>query len=385
MSRIKIIRIITRMNVGGPSKHVINLTKGLEHYGFETHLISGQPSKDEGDMFEQAANKNIPVTIIRSMNRAISPLNDLISLIKIIKEIKKFSPDIIHTHTSKAGFLGRIAAMVCGVKQIYHTYHGHVFKGYFSKINTALVIAIERILSSFTTNLITLTPNQANEINRLIRPRNSHKIVTIPLGLDLNKNLTTPRNLNKWRTSMGFSQNDFVIGIIGRLVPIKNHELIIESMNQLCKTNPFIHLAIVGDGELTNKLRLKVKELNLENNIHFCGINKNVEEIYSDLDLLVLCSKNEGTPVVIIEALASGCPVASTKVGGVEEVLDFGRLGRLLSLEPDSFTQELTKAIKDIKENKFKEYPSLETRKYICNKFSVDKLNENIAKLYRRK
>ena len=184
---------------------------------------------------------------------------------------------------------------------------------------------------------------------------------------------------------MGFSQNDFVIGIIGRLVPIKNHELIIESMNQLCKTNPFIHLAIVGDGELTNKLRLKVKELNLENNIHFCGINKNVEEIYSDLDLLVLCSKNEGTPVVIIEALASGCPVASTKVGGVEEVLDFGRLGRLLSLEPDSFTQELTKAIKDIKENKFKEYPSLETRKYICNKFSVDKLNENIAKLYRRK
>ncbi|MBR4329999.1 MAG: glycosyltransferase, partial [Candidatus Riflebacteria bacterium] len=164
---------------------------------------------------------------------------------------------------------------------------------------------------------------------------------------------------------------------------IKNHFLIINSMSKLCTTFPNLHLAIIGDGELRTELESLIKKLNLTNKIHFFGIIKDLEDIYSDLDLLILCSKNEGTPVVLIEALASGCPVASTNVGGVSEVLENGKLGRLLSSEPDIFTQGLYKAISDLLKNRFAEYPTDEIRKKISDYYSVNNLVSNIKKLYK--
>ena len=373
------------MNVGGPSKHVVNLAKSLEEYGFETLLISGQPEEKEGNMFELADQKGIKLKTVRFMGRSISPIKDLISLILLIKEIKSFSPDIVHTHTTKAGILGRLAALICNVPSIYHTYHGHVFKGYFSKFTSTLIVAIERFFSSFTRNIIALTPNLKNELNLILRPKSPEKIKTIPLGLDLKTNLSTPRQINSWRTSMGLSKKNFLLGIIGRLVPVKNHLLLINSIPKLVKEFPNIHLMIIGDGELRNNLEKQTQKLNLEKHIHFCGNIRNLEKVYSDLDLLVLCSKNEGTPVVLIEALASGCPVASTNVGGIEELLENGKLGRLLSSDPKLFCDNLSNAILDIKEKNFKETPTKETRNYICEKYSVEKLAENIAKLYRGK
>lgn len=379
---MKILRIISRMNVGGPSKHVANLSEGLNKYNCETLLISGQPSLAEGDMFQLAHSKQISLKTIKYMKRPVSPLYDLISFIKIIIEIKRFSPDIVHTHTAKAGILGRAAALICGVPQIYHTYHGHVFKGYFSKFISRLILAIERFFSAFTTKLIVLTPNLATELKGLLRIKNSDKIEVIPLGLDLNKNLSTPRKLNTWRKSLGFSQNDFVIAIVARLVPVKNHNLLISSMEHLCKKFPELHLAIIGNGEKETELKQQVKALGLTNKIHFCGITNNMEIAYSDIDLLVLCSKNEGTPVVLIEALASGCPVAAIEVGGVKEVLKDGLYGRLLPSKPEEFTQALGKAINDIKEGKFQEYPTAETRQEVSKAYSVDNLVRNIYKLY---
>lgn len=370
------------MSVGGPAKHVINLTKGLNKEGFETELISGQPNENEDNLFELASVNNIPVKILKSMNRAISPLKDLFSLISIIKEIKRFDPDIVHTHTSKAGILGRLAAYICKVPAIYHTYHGHIFTGYVSKLASSIIIAIERIFAVFSTNLISLSPKLTNEIKLILRPRQPEKLVTIPLGLELKSNLQTPRRKKIWRTKAGFTDQDFIVGIIARLVPIKNHSLIINSMSKLCRTFPNLHLVIIGDGELKDELKSLSEKLNLTKNLHFFGIIKNLEDIYSDLDLLILCSKNEGTPVAIIESLASGCPVASTDVGGVSEVLENWKLGRKLSTEPEIFTQNLSKAISDLISNKYEEYPTDETRKRICDYYSVEKLVNNIKKLY---
>ena len=371
------------MSVGGPAKHVIYLTKGLKKEGFETELISGQPNEAEDNFFELASKNNIQVKILQSMNRAISPLKDLISLFYIIKEIKRFKPDIVHTHTSKAGILGRLAALFCKVPAIYHTYHGHIFTGYLSKPASLIAIAIERIFAAFSTNLISLTPKLTNEIKVFLRPKHPENFVTIPLGLELESNLFTPRRKKVWRSSAGFTDQDFIIGRIGRLVPIKNHSLIINSMSKLCKSYPNLHLAIIGDGGLKNELESLSSKLNLTNNIHFFGIIKELEDIYSDLDLLILCSKNEGTPLALIEALTSGCPVASTNVGGVSEVLENGKLGRLLSSEPDVFTQDLSKAISDLLNNRFAEYPTDEIRKKISDFYSVDNLVSNIKKLYK--
>ena len=381
--KIKILRIICRMNVGGPSKHVVNLAEGLNKFNCETLLISGQPDKSEGDMFSLANNKHFCLKKIEYLKRPISLIFDLISFFKIVKEIKDFSPDIVHTHTTKAGILGRAAALVCGVHKIYHTYHGHVFKGYFSKFQSCLIIAIERFFSAFTTKLIALTPNLATELNHILKTKNQEKISVIPLGLDLTPYISTPRKNNLWRKSMGFTEKDFVIGIVARLVPIKNHIMLINSMKNLCSIFPNLHLVVIGIGELEEELKEQSKKLGLTSHIHFCGISEELEKIYSDLDLLVLCSKNEGTPVVIIEALAAGCPVAAVDVGGVKEVLENGKSGRLLPSEPKLFTKALADVISDLKEGKFKEYPTDITRQAIAKAYSVDNLVRNIYKLYR--
>ena len=370
------------MNVGGPSKHVVNLAEGLKKFNCETLLISGQPSIAEGDMFELIKDKNIVLKKIKFMRRPISPFYDFISFIKLVKYIKQFSPDIVHTHTAKAGILGRAAALFCGVPKIFHTYHGHIFKGYFSNFFSCLIIAVERFFSAFTTGIIALTPNLAYELNNILKIKDKEKITSIPLGLNLKPFLLTPRRSNTWRKIMGFSQNDFIIGIVARLVPVKNHGMLINSMNKLCNIFPNLHLAIIGNGELEEKLKQQTSNLGLSKHIHFCGIIKDVEKAYSDLDLLILCSKNEGTPVVLIEALAAGCPVASVDVGGVREVLENGKNGRLLPSEPKLFTDALTKAIRDIIEGRFKEYPTEQIRKKICDSYSVEKLSENIYNLY---
>ena len=221
----------------------------------------------------------------------------------------------------------------------------------------------------------------AKELKQRLKIKDENKIVTIPLGLDLEKNLSTPRKLGKWRQAMNLSTNDFIIGIVARLVPVKNHQKLILAFSELCKTYPNIHLAIIGDGELHSHLKQLSDKLKL-NKIHFCGILKNLEEVYSDLDLLVICSKNEGTPVTIIEALASGCPVASTNVGGVSEVLENGRIGRLLPSEQSEFTRSLSVVISDIMEDRFKEMPNLDIREKTCETYSVDRLVQNIYKLY---
>lgn len=366
------------MNIGGPSYHVVNCTKELCNFGYETRLLSGMPNNNEGSMLHLAKENNISVKIIDGLGRAISPINDLKALLQIIKEIKEFKPQIIHTHTTKAGILGRLAALICGVPHIYHTYHGNVFKGYFSKLFTQSIIGIERIFATFSTNIIALTPNLAEELQQLLRLKNLGKIKIIPLGLDLKRFLDKPRKSTNWRESIGLTQEEILIGIVARLVPIKNHSLLVSSMNILTKSFPNLHLAIIGMGEEEDNLRALTNELNLTEKIHFCGISNKMEDIYSDLDLLVLCSKNEGTPVVIIEALAAGCPVAATNVGGVAELFQNSKSGFLLPLEEKAFTNKLFEILKTIKNESVNE----NTRKQITEYYSVQKLAANLNKLY---
>jgi glycosyltransferase involved in cell wall biosynthesis len=227
--------------------------------------------------------------------------------------------------------------------------------------------------------LITLTPGLKKDIAEKLRLTAADKIEVVPLGLDLEKNWQYKRKSSNWRQKIGLSSESFLMGIVARLVPVKNHRMLIDAMPELCRRFPNLHLAVVGGGELESSLKSRVDQHGLSGRIHFAGIERDIENVYSDLDLLVLSSKNEGTPVVIIEALASGCPVAATGVGGVAEVLEHGRLGALLRTDPELFAQDLATVIAAGPAG-----PATDLRKHVVNSYSIELLVNRLHQLYYR-
>jgi len=318
MKKIKILRIIARLNIGGPAIHTVLLTEGLSKDRFDSLLVCGNIEDSEGDMSYYAAEKNVFPVFIRQLERSINPLNDLRALVKIYQIIKTENPDIVHTHTAKAGSLGRAAAIIYNLShpknkiKLVHTFHGHVFSGYFNRFNTRFFVLIERFLAAFTDCVITVSESVKKEILSLkICP--AEKINVIPLGFELKKFLAiTPR-----------SKDHLNIGIVGRLVPIKNHKLFLEAASDVIKNNPHIKLKfqIVGDGSLKEYLEDYSRKLSITGQVDFLGWQKDLAHVYSDLDIVALTSINEGTPVSLIEAMASGRVVVATDVGGVRDLL----------------------------------------------------------------
>jgi len=379
-SSIRVLRVLSRMNYGGPSRHVINLTACLQKYGYETRLLVGIPESAEGSMLELAHAYGVDPAIVARLDRPVMPLSDFAAFQQIMREIRSFRPHIVHTHTTKAGILGRLAAVLCGVPAIFHTYHGFIFSGYFSQPVSQLIVGVERFLAGMTDRLITLTPSLAGELSQRLGLNGSKKIETVSLGLNLNKNLMTPRRSTGWRKSLNLSENHLLVGIVARLVPVKNHQLLLQAVAELTDSIPELHLAIIGGGELESSLRQQATASGISDRVHFCGLISEIEEVYADLDLLVLSSKNEGTPVVIIEALASGCPVAATNVGGVAELLEGGEYGAILPPETEAFTLSLKKALENCRWSEKK--LDLQFRRQWSAKFSVDGLGAKINEIY---
>lgn len=320
MGRIKILRIIARLNIGGPAIHTILLTEGLDKDRFDSLLICGMISKDEGDLSYYAFEKNIKPIFIPELKRELNFLNDVVAFKKIYKIIKTEHPGIIHTHTAKAGALGRLAGIIYNFFltpkkpiKLVHTFHGHIFGGYFNKFKTRLFILIERFLASFTCKIITVSESTKDEIVSLrICPEN--KIQVIPLGFELEKFLNI---LPKDNTAF------FNIGIIGRLVSIKNHRLFLEAAANIIRISPQTRMRfkIIGDGELREELKGYAQKLDINNWVDFVGWQKDLVKVYSELDIVALTSINEGTPVSLIEAMASGRAVVATDIGGISELL----------------------------------------------------------------
>jgi len=346
--KIKIIRIFSRLNIGGASVHVILLTSGISIEKFRSVLITGLEDSHEGNMNDYSNEKKVKPIVVKEMGRNISIINDCIALIKIIKIIIKERPDIIDTHSAKAGFLGRLAALYYNysiiniikknhVKTI-HTFHGNIFSGYFGKFKTKIFVLIERLLALFTDKIICLTNQQRNEILNL-KIGNQKKVITIPLGLDLKRFKKIKDYKSQLRQELCLNEETLLIGIVARLVPIKNHKLIINTIENLknkIKLKDF-KLIIIGDGELKLEIQKFVDLKGLNNNILFLGFRKDLEKIYADLDIVALSSKNEGLPVSLIEALACGIPVISTDVGGVSDLFEVNYKKRKQYLGIDDF------------------------------------------------
>jgi glycosyltransferase involved in cell wall biosynthesis len=316
--RLRVLRIITRLNIGGPAQHVLFLASGLKE-DVETVLVTGTPDPAEGSMDDLAGDLGVIPLRLPHLKRQLAPLDDLRALWSLWRLCRRLKPDIVHTHTSKAGLLGRLAARLAGVPVVLHTFHGHVFHGYFGPWASRLAVLAERGMGALSTRLYAVSPSQREELLSLgIAPPG--KIITLPLGLDLDP-LAPPLPRGALRRELGLGEDALLVGCVARLAPIKAHADLLEAFARIAAGHPAAHLLLIGDGEERPGIEQAVLERGLGSRVHLLGWRRDLPALYGDLDLAVLSSKNEGLPVALIEAAAAGVPIVATRVGGVTDLL----------------------------------------------------------------
>lgn len=357
--KIKVLRILNRFNVGGPVYNATYLTKYLNSDLYETLLIGGKPEKHEQSADYILNDLKVSFRQLKFMRRAISPLFDSISLIQIIIIIYKYKPNIIHTHAAKSGLLGRIAALFYYKKiKVVHTYHGNVFEGYFSNFKNRILLFIERFLATKSTKIIAISKLQGEDLFYKYKICEKEKIEIVPLGFDLNRfTENTNSKREKLRKECNVKSGTVLITIVGRVVPIKNHQLFIDVINY-CKNKSTrnIKALVVGDGSeiekiidyvINNKLSYSYKDLNKECDVLFTSWRSDIDSVLSASDIVCLTSLNEGTPVSIIESMASETASISTNVGGVSDIIENNISGIVCSNEVKDYGENLLKIIED--------------------------------------
>jgi glycosyltransferase involved in cell wall biosynthesis len=329
---MKILRIIARLNVGGPARHVVWLTEGLKPDGYDTLLVAGVVPPGEDDMSYVAAAAGVQPLILPEMSREISA-KDALTIWKLFRLMRRERPDIVHTHTAKAGTVGRVAglmyrwltpaALTARRCRFVHTYHGHVFHSYYGKLKTRLFLAIERFLARFATDrIVVISEQQRREINEVFRVGRREQFAVIPLGIDLGAYASWRDRRPCMRAELKLNDDDVLIGMVGRVTEIKNHGLLLQSAALLKKIiGSRVRFVIIGDGNLRRDLEEQAKSLGLSEDVSFLGTRTDPEDFYPALDIVALTSLNEGTPLTLIEAMANARPVIATSVGGVVDLL----------------------------------------------------------------
>jgi glycosyltransferase involved in cell wall biosynthesis len=332
---MKIVRVIARLNVGGPAKHVAWLTAGLRDSDWDSVLVAGSVPPGEEDMGYFAADLGVQPIIIPEMSREVS-LKDGKSIWKLYRLFRREQPDVVHTHTAKAGTVGRIAGLLyrwltpatlmgrprrCA---FVHTYHGHIFHGYYGPMKTRVFVNIEKALARLITDkIVVVSEQQRREIHETFGVGRAKQFVIIPLGLDLNSFNGLDQRREMFRAELGINSDEILVGIVGRLTEIKNHELFLNAVERFKADNveSKVRFVVIGDGTLRSKLESLASSLGIGSNVIFAGGRRDPENFYAGLDIVALTSNNEGTPLTLIEAMANGIPVISTSVGGVVDLL----------------------------------------------------------------
>jgi glycosyltransferase involved in cell wall biosynthesis len=326
--RIKVLRIIARLCVGGPSLHVCALTSRLDPARYDSQLIAGSEGEGEASHLEVHGLSVQHLLRLPALGRELSPYRDMQTVATLVRLMRRERPDIVHTHTAKAGAVGRLAAAIARVPIVVHTYHGHVLEGYFSAAKTRAFVAIERLLAHGTSRLIAVTPTVRDQVleRGIGRP---DQFSVIPLGLDLEPFVAYSQHTGKLRAELGLPAEVPLVGIVGRLVPIKAHDLFLAAAARVAAVSP-AHFVIVGDGYLRPQIETQAAALGLTPRVHMLGWRADLPAINADLDVAALSSRNEGSPVALIEAMTAERAVVSTRVGGVADVIDDGRTGLLV-------------------------------------------------------
>ena len=400
-NRPKIVRIIARLNVGGPAKHVVWLTSGLADY--QTVLVSGSVPPGEGDMEYFAEQAGVVPHFIPQMSREIS-LNDATTIWKLYRLFVREKPELVHTHTAKAGTVGRVAGLfyrwfTLGLLvgrprrcKFVHTYHGHIFHSYYGRLKTRAFIIIEKVLATLVTDrLIVVSDQQGTEICKEFGVGKPQQITVIPLGLDLDVFNGSSQRRSKFRQELGIDEKTVLIGIVGRLTEIKNHQMFLETVKRFREnhTDSTVRYVIIGDGSLRDGLENASRSLGLSDALIFAGERKDPEYFYPALDIVVLTSRNEGTPLTLIEAMANERPVIATSVGGVVDLLgdvvedgSFRICNRGISVPPgdvNAFAAGLTLLVND---EELRKRIARRGFEFVKQKYPKERLLTDIRNLY---
>ena len=404
---MKILRIIARLNVGGPARHVVWLTKALNDSEFESTLVAGTVPGGEEDMSYFAADSGVEPIYISELSRELSP-KDAVSLFKIYREMRRQRPDIIHTHTAKAGTVGRTAAFLyrwLGWRtlmgkprpvKVVHTFHGHVFHSYYGKAKTRVFLMIERLLARFATDrIIAISDQQFREINETFAVGRHEQFRIVPLGIELSGYDETAKKHDILRDEIGADEDEVVIGFVGRLTGIKDLSLLINAAGKIFNSEegaPRCRFVIIGDGELRGQLEDQAEALGVKGKMRFLGNRIDVGELLAGMDIIALSSRNEGTPLSLIEGMAAGVPFVSTAVGGVVDLAgkplnqideQFRVCERGILTEAGSVESFANALIYLAKNEELRKNLSIKGREFVALNYSKERLVGDIKSLYR--
>jgi glycosyltransferase involved in cell wall biosynthesis len=320
----RVLHVIARLNRGGPARVLGPILARLREMGLEVRLAHGRVAAGEEDVSREVASAGIPLHYIPSLGREIRPAADLRAYRALRRLIRRFRPDVVQTHTSKAGFLGRLAARAEGVPVVLHTFRGHVLEGYFDPLRNLLFRSLERWLARRTDRILVVSPSLAGELSDRLGVGRHDAYVSLPPYVPP---LADPDGAEEpWPLPAGCP----TVGIVGRLVPIKNHRLFLRAAALVARRDPRVRFAVVGDGPLRPRLERLAAEAGLKEKVHFLGWRRGMRRVYDRLDVLVLTSDNEGLPYALLEAMSMGLPVVATRVGGIPDVLEDGVQGFLV-------------------------------------------------------
>ncbi len=368
---IRILHVITRLDVGGPPEVLLLAMSRLPREEFACELISGPTLNPPPRVEEDVSRGGVRWRVARNLRRSVNPLADCLALRELTQAIKRIQPDILHTHTSKAGFLGRLAGRLAGARHVVHTPHGHVFGGYFSPLTTSVFAMLERSAARWTDRITTLTAAEARQYLAL-RIGRPEQFVTIPAGVDLAPVLSAP--------PIRLVEDGPVIGTVARLVPVKGLHYMINAAPDILRRFPDARFVLVGDGELRQALKAKARALSLDDRVVFSGFREDVPSLIAGMDLFVLPSLNEGLGLVLVMAMALGKPIVATAVGGVPEVLGEGEAGMLV---PPRDSRALADAICTLLGNPARAQALGQAGRRRAPLYSAEGMVAALAKLYR--
>ena len=385
---LKVLRIIARLNVGGPARHVTLVNRGLAELGHDALLVYGNTEPDEASLEHAAKEWSLATIKVPQLGRRLHPWDDLRAFIRLVGVMFRFHPDVVHTHTAKAGTLGRLAAALYNVTRqrkrrclVVHTFHGHVFEGYFRPSVSMLVQSIERLLAAISDRIVTISEQQrADIVNRFHIGRPS-QVVVIRLGLELECLLRLEPKAADLRSAWGIPAKAIVVGYVGRFAPIKDLSTLVRAFDSARRRHDDLWLVMVGDGSDRAMLEALVDSLGIARYVRFPGWLEDLPRLYATFDICALSSRNEGTPVAVIEAMAAGKAVAATAVGGVVDLVRSGETGLLV---PAGQIEALTDALVRLATSPDdRARMGAAARRMVSGRFSASALVAELDRLYR--
>jgi len=387
-STVRVLRVITRLNIGGPSIQAIALSDRLSARGFETELVHGRLGDGEGDM-RYLFPPGMRAQYLSSLLRPVAPLHDAVALARLLDIMRDVRPHIVHTHMAKAGTLGRLAAAAYNATagrgkraRIVHTYHGHVLEGYFDSWTAKIFTGAERQLAKLTDAIVAISPQIRSELLDAFRIGRAAQYHVIPLGFDLTALAAIDEAARrKARATLDIAADAHVVSTVGRLTAIKQHDLFLEAAALVIERDPRALFLVVGDGELRGDLERLAERLKLVGHVRFLGWRRDLNTIYAATDVFLLTSRNEGTPVALIESLAAGVAGVSTDVGGVRDVIDAGAVGLLAPSGDARGLADRTLAL--LSDPQQRRRMGENGRRTVTARYTLERLVDDVEKLYR--